>query len=198
MGKQKSLVQQVRACTRCPALVQSRTQPVVGEGPVPCDILFVGEAPGRVEDKIGVPFGGTAGTILETSSRIAGLQRKVDYHILNVLKCRPKGNRNPATAELEKCAPFLTQQIQTIKPKVIVALGKYAQAYFLQRNPTKIGVVKNMGKVLQLKNYYVIMSCPPRFTSRGANILRAFRVHLSLAASIQRGALPACTALDAF
>ena len=178
MGKRKNLVCQVRSCTLCPELVANRTQPVVGEGPVPCSIVFVGEAPGRNEDARGIPFCGLTGTILETSARIVGLQRKVDYHILNVLKCRPPENRNPHESELINCSPFLTQQLAAIQPKVVIALGKYAQAFFLQRAPSLVRVVRNMGKILETTGPYVIMSCHPRFTSQSPDILRAFRTHI--------------------
>jgi DNA polymerase len=198
MGKRKNLVNQVRACTLCPELVKNRTQPVIGEGPVPCSIVFLGEAPGRNEDERGIPFCGITGTILETSARMLGLQRKVDYHILNVLKCRPPENRNPHEAELVNCAPFLRQQLAVIQPKVVMALGKYAQAFFLTIPPRRVRVVRNMGKVLETTGPYVIMSCHPRFTSQGPEVLAAFRIHIRKAIGIAKGEKPICTALSVF
>lgn len=198
MGKRQNLVQRVRSCTLCPELVKNRTQPVLGQGPVPCPLLFVGESPGQKEDETGIPFCGATGTILETSAHIQGLQRKVDYHILNILKCRPPDNRDPSDVEITNCTPFLIQQLRAIKPKVIIAFGKYAQAFFLERPPTKVRVVQNMGKILETPKFYVIMSCHPRFTSSSPDILGAFRTHIRRAVEITKGETPQCTALNAF
>lgn len=206
-----SLMQRVQSCVKCSELVQNRTQPVLGEGPVPCDIVFVGEAPGENEDARGIPFCGLTGTILETSARAVGLQRKVDYHILNTLKCRPPNNREPSSTELTNCRPFLQQQLRAIRPKVVVALGKYAQAFFLERPAHKVFVVRNMGKIvkttlndtaqgkaLERLSFYVILSCHPRFTSISPDVARAFRIHIRRAKEISKGARPQCTALNAF
>ena len=109
-------------CRRCP-LSQSRTKVVFGVGSLTADWLFVGEAPGAEEDKRGEPFVGRAGQLLDAMLRALGLSREQAY-IANVLKCRPPNNRDPQPAETETCAPFLNRQIELIKPKVIVAVGR--------------------------------------------------------------------------
>ncbi len=198
MTKKRTVVQQIKQCVLCPDLVANRIQPVIGSGPVPCKIIFLGEAPGQKEDETGTPFCGTTGMVLDAAARRIGLQRKTDYHVLNVLKCRPPKNDNPTAAQMNNCAPYLQAQFKVIKPKVVVALGKFAQAFVLGLPPSKIGVVRNMGKVLDTPEYYAVMSCHPRFTSRGPEILEAFQYHLDLAKRIAKGMKPTCTALNAF
>lgn len=198
MGNTKTLIQRVRECKKCPELAENRTQPVLGEGPVPCNIVFVGEAPGRNEDATGTPFCGATGTILETSARLLGLQRKEDYHILNTIKCRPPDNRKPTTSELANCTPFLELQLHAIHPKVAVALGQFAQAFFLKKPYSKVGVVRNMGKIVRARGMYVVLSCHPRFTAAGPEVLQAFRIHIQHAINIAKGVKPKCTALNAF
>lgn len=198
MTKKRTVVQLIRECTLCPDLVKNRTQPVIGSGPIPCNIVFLGEAPGQREDETGIPFSGTTGMVLDAAARRVGLHRKDDYHILNVLKCRPPQNINPTAAQMNNCVPFLRAQLAAIKPRVVVAFGKFAQAFALGVPPSRIGVVRNMGKVLETPEYYAVMSCHPRFTSRGPEILGAFQFHLDLAKRIAKGAKPTCTARNAF
>jgi uracil-DNA glycosylase family 4 len=120
-------------CTKC-RLAQGRTQVVFGVGNPDADVLFVGEAPGFHEDKQGEPFVGAAGQLLtKVLNEVLGLGRE-DVYIANVIKCRPPGNRNPEPDEVERCQPFLFRQIDAIKPKVIVALGKFAAQSLLQAN----------------------------------------------------------------
>jgi uracil-DNA glycosylase family 4 len=111
-------------CTRC-RLAQGRTQVVFGSGNPHADLMFVGEAPGFHEDKQGIPFVGQAGKLLERL--LAGVElRRDDVYIANVLKCRPPGNRDPQTDEIESCEPHLFRQIELIEPKVIATLGNFA------------------------------------------------------------------------
>jgi len=105
------------------------TQPVFGEGNPEADIVFVGEAPGADEDRLGRPFVGAAGTKLDDIIKAMGLSREGVY-IANVLKARPPGNRNPLPDEVDAHAPYLVEQLLAIRPKVIVALGRPA-AHFL-------------------------------------------------------------------
>jgi DNA polymerase len=123
-------------CRRCP-LSQSRTKVVFGVGSLTADWLFVGEAPGVEEDKRGEPFVGRAGQLLDAMLRALGLSREQAY-IANVLKCRPPDNRDPQPAETETCAPFLNRQIELIRPKVIVAVGRVAAQRLLANN-TPVG-----------------------------------------------------------
>ena len=102
-----------------------RRQVVFGVGNPEADLMFVGEAPGADEDLAGEPFVGAAGQLLRKIVEAIGLTREQVY-IANVIKCRPPGNRNPEPDEVEQCEPFLFRQIDIIKPKVVVALGRFA------------------------------------------------------------------------
>ena len=112
-------------CTRCKLHTLGRRQIVFGVGNPDADLMFVGEAPGADEDVQGIPFVGRAGQLLTKIIEAIDLTRD-DVYIANVIKCRPPQNRNPEPDEVETCEPFLFQQIDIIKPKVIVALGKFA------------------------------------------------------------------------
>ena len=119
------------ACVKCPHLVAARRQVVFGVGSVNADLMFVGEAPGMDEDKQGEPFVGRAGQLLTRIIQTMGLTRETVY-IGNILKCRPDtpgqsfGNRQPTPEEMETCIPYLLEQIEIIRPKVLVALGATA------------------------------------------------------------------------
>ena len=112
-------------CTRCKLHKQGRKQIVFGVGNPNADLMFVGEAPGADEDVQGEPFVGRAGQLLTKIIESIGLQRS-DVYIANVIKCRPPQNRNPEPDEVASCQPFLLRQIETIQPRVIVALGTFA------------------------------------------------------------------------
>jgi uracil-DNA glycosylase family 4 len=120
-------------CSRCKLHTLGRTQVVFGVGNPEADLMFVGEAPGADEDIQGEPFVGRAGQLLTKIIEAIGLKRE-DVYIANVIKCRPPGNRNPEPDEVEQCEPFLFRQIDTVKPKVIVALGKFAAQCLLRTN----------------------------------------------------------------
>jgi uracil-DNA glycosylase len=111
-------------CTKC-RLAKTRTQVVWGTGNPNADLMFIGEAPGRDEDLQGKPFVGRAGQLLTDIIKAMKLTRD-DVYIANVIKCRPPENRNPEPDELDECRPFIRRQIELIKPKVIVTLGKFA------------------------------------------------------------------------
>jgi uracil-DNA glycosylase len=119
------LAEAAEACRACP-LGSIRTQAVFGVGNPNADLMFVGEAPGFHEDQKGEPFVGAAGQLLtKLIEQKLGLERS-DVYIVNTLKCRPPGNRDPLPAEIEACKPFLAKQLKLIKPKVVVALGNFA------------------------------------------------------------------------
>jgi uracil-DNA glycosylase len=120
-------------CVRCKLHGLGRTQIVFGVGNPRADLMFVGEAPGADEDIQGEPFVGRAGQLLTKIVEAIGLRRE-DVYIANVLKCRPPGNRNPEPDEVVQCEPFLLRQIDIIRPKVIVALGKFAAQCLLKTN----------------------------------------------------------------
>lgn len=123
------------ACERC-KLCKGRKQIVFGSGNPRAELVFVGEGPGEEEDKQGIPFVGAAGQLLTRMIEAMKFTRD-DVYICNVVKCRPPGNRNPEPDEIEQCEPFLKAQLAVIKPKVIVALGKFA-AHTLLRVDTPI------------------------------------------------------------
>ena len=123
------VAQEVRACTKCP-LHLARRKAVPGEGPANAEIMFIGEAPGFHEDVQGRPFVGAAGQFLDELLQGIGLKRE-EVYITNVVKCRPPGNRDPEPEELTACAPYLDRQIQAIRPKVIVTLGRFSMAKFV-------------------------------------------------------------------
>ncbi len=118
-------------CTRC-RLHSTRKNIVFGEGDSHAEIMFVGEGPGADEDRQGRPFVGRAGVLLTKMINAMGLDRSRVY-IANVVKCRPPGNRDPEAEEIRACLPFLEQQIECIKPKVIIALGRIAAAALLNK-----------------------------------------------------------------
>jgi uracil-DNA glycosylase family 4 len=120
-------------CSRCKLHTLGRTQVVFGVGNPNADLMFVGEAPGADEDIQGEPFVGRAGQLLTKIIEAIGLTRE-DVYIANVIKCRPPGNRNPEPDEVAQCQPFLFRQIDTVRPKVIVALGKFAAQCLLRTN----------------------------------------------------------------
>lgn len=119
-------------CQRCP-LAEKRSKIVFGVGNPNADLVFVGEGPGREEDSIGEPFVGEAGKLLDRILIAMGLQRS-DVYICNVVKCRPPDNRDPSADEISTCEPFLARQLDSIRPRVIVALGKFAAQTLLQSN----------------------------------------------------------------
>jgi DNA polymerase len=121
------LKQAVASCIACP-LYKTRTRAVFGVGDEDADWLFVGEAPGAEEDAKGEPFVGQAGKLLDNMLKSIGLRRGENVYIANVLKSRPPGNRDPRPEEVAACEPYLRRQIELIRPKVIVALGRFAAA----------------------------------------------------------------------
>ncbi len=121
---------QIGDCQRC-SLGKTRTRLVFGSGNEQARLMFVGEAPGRDEDRQGLPFVGEAGQILTRLITAMGLTREQVY-IANLLKCRPPNNRNPHQDEVSTCTPFLQQQLEIIKPELIVALGTFAAQYLLE------------------------------------------------------------------
>ena len=126
----------VRACTKC-ALHKGRTQTVFGVGSQTADLLIIGEAPGAEEDRQGEPFVGRAGRLLNAMLAAIHLARE-DVYIANILKCRPPNNRDPRTDEQATCTPYLQRQIELLRPRVILALGRIA-AQWLLRTDAPIG-----------------------------------------------------------
>jgi uracil-DNA glycosylase family 4 len=123
------LKQEVSICTRC-ALHHSRKRSVPGEGPINAEIMFIGEGPGFHENEQGRPFVGPAGKFLDELLDSIGMKRE-NVYITNVVRCRPPGNRDPESGEIQACSGYLERQIQLINPKVIVTLGRYSMARYM-------------------------------------------------------------------
>jgi uracil-DNA glycosylase len=132
----KAVWQQARDCTLCPHLAASRTTVVFGAGNADADLMFVGEAPGANEDKLGLPFVGQAGKLLERLLGEIGMAR-ADVFIANVLRCRPPGNRDPLPQEIENCQQWLYRTIELVEPRVICTLGNFSTK-LLRADPTGI------------------------------------------------------------
>jgi uracil-DNA glycosylase len=132
----------IQSCNRC-ELAGSRSRAVPGVGDRHAEWLFVGEAPGAHEDRLGEPFVGDAGKLLDAMLAAIGLARGDNVFIANVLKSRPPGNRDPKPQEVAACMPYLERQIELIQPKLIVALGRFA-AQNLLTSDTPIGKLRGM------------------------------------------------------
>ena len=130
---------EVRVCTKC-SLHATRTQTVFGVGHRQARWMFIGEAPGADEDRRGEPFVGKAGQLLNAILFAMGLKRE-EVYIANVLKCRPPGNRDPQPEEVAQCEPYLLRQIELIKPRLIVALGRHA-AHSLLKTDVPLGKLR--------------------------------------------------------
>lgn len=127
----KKLEEKIKTCKKCP-LGELRTNAVPGSGSYDAQIMFVGEAPGYWEDQKGLPFVGRAGKVLDELLEGIGLTRE-EVYITNIVKCRPPNNRDPTEEEIKACSPYLDKQIDVIRPKVIVPLGRHSMAYILKK-----------------------------------------------------------------
>jgi uracil-DNA glycosylase family 4 len=137
MSALTELYQQIALCVKCD-IARLRTKVVPGEGAENAEIMFIGEAPGWHEDQQGRPFVGQAGQYLDRLLASIGLDRRQVY-IANVIKCRPPDNRDPLPSEIQNCQPWLDSQVEIIKPKMIVTLGRYSMArYFPGKTVSKI------------------------------------------------------------
>jgi len=125
----EELVRQITTCTKC-RLCEKRTNAVPGEGSYSAEVMFIGEGPGRDEDAQGRPFVGAAGKLLTQLIESIGLTRDQVF-IANVVKCRPPNNRDPELDEIATCFPYLERQVELIKPKLIVTLGRHSMGRFL-------------------------------------------------------------------
>jgi len=139
------LIAEIRVCRKC-RLWSSAKNPVPGEGSLDASLMFIGEAPGYWEDIEGRPFVGTAGKLLDRLLTSVSLRRN-EFFIGNIVKHRPPANRDPRMDEIESCGPYLDRQIQIIRPKIIVTLGRYSAKYVLsQANVDFTGIVEMRGR----------------------------------------------------
>lgn len=151
--KLQVLKEEYHNCKRCPVLVETRTQVVFGAGDADsCKLVILGEAPGKVEDEIGVPFVGRSGKLLDEFLESIGVRRE-EVFITNTILCRPPNNRNPASDELSNCRGRLDETLRILSPKVVITLGNFATQYFLE---TKVGITKLRGKVYEKRGSKVI------------------------------------------
>jgi DNA polymerase len=152
----------LQGCRRC-KLCDGRTTIVFGTGSPEADLVVIGEGPGADEDAQGKPFVGRAGQLLTKMLEAISLNRDADVYIMNMVKCRPPGNRNPEPHEIEACSPFFAAQLETIQPKVILALGNVAtQAILRTREP----IGKLRGRVHAYGGAVLIPTFHPAFLLR--------------------------------
>jgi uracil-DNA glycosylase len=155
-------------CTRCKLHSLGRRQVVFGVGNPDADLMFVGEAPGADEDVQGEPFVGRAGQLLTKIIEAIGMMRD-EVYIANVIKCRPPQNRNPEQDEVETCEPFLFKQIDSIKPKVIVALGTFAARALLR---TVDPISRLRGRVFEYRGAKLVPTFHPAYLLRNPSSKR--------------------------
>lgn len=152
----------VTECTKCSNLCASRSRIVNGVGPTDTELVLVGEAPGASEDETGEPFTGRSGDILDEALANAGLPR-TDIRITNCVRCRPPDNRDPHVAELEKCTPYLFEELQRIAPRVVVPLGRVPTEVLLGDRMDE-SVTELAGTCFSDDPYDIIVSVHPAAT----------------------------------
>ena len=155
-------------CERC-HLRSGAKQVVMGKGNVTKKIMFIGEGPGADEDRLGEPFVGKAGQLLNRILAAAKINRE-DVYITNMVKCRPPQNRNPHSDEIEICAPILLAEINLINPKVIVPLGSIALKNLLDQNAS---ITKMRGQWIQRGKYFFLPTFHPSYLLRNPNMKKA-------------------------
>jgi uracil-DNA glycosylase len=194
----KEVFARARVCERCPELAATRKTVVFGAGNADAELMFIGEAPGASEDEQGVPFVGRAGKLLEKLLAEVGLLR-TEVFILNVLKCRPPGNRDPLPVEIENCHEYLLRQVELIEPTVICTLGNFSTK-LLRGDPTGITRLHGQPEVLVLgtravRLYPIFHPAAALYTPRMLETLREdfsrLPAQLALGAPEQPSPLPA-------
>ena len=178
--------EEIGECTRCKLHALGRTQIVFGVGNPTADLMFVGEAPGADEDIQGIPFVGRAGQLLTKMIEAMGFARD-DVYIANVLKCRPPGNRNPEPDEIATCEPFLFQQLASVEPKVVIALGAFAARTLLK---TDAPISRLRGRIFDYRGAKLIPTFHPSFLLRSPANKREAWDDLKLALSILGRSVP--------
>lgn len=158
-----ALAAKVRACTLC-GLHRSRTQTVFGVGKRDARLFVIGEAPGADEDLQGEPFVGRAGLLLNAMLRAIGLPRS-EVYIANILKCRPPNNRDPEPAESTSCTPYLSQQIELVQPRVLLAVGRISAQWLLQTD-APIGRLRGRVVPYGARNTPLVVTYHPAYLLR--------------------------------
>ncbi len=157
------LAARVRVCTRC-ALHRGRTQTVFGVGKRDAELFVIGEAPGADEDRQGEPFVGRAGQLLNAMLRSIGLPRS-EVYIANILKCRPPGNRDPQPDESASCTPYLKEQLELVRPKVMLAVGRISAQWLLQTD-APIGRLRGRALTYGDRNTPLVVTYHPAYLLR--------------------------------
>jgi DNA polymerase len=164
------LSEEIKNCTRC-RLYMNRMNTVPGEGSLKARVMFIGEAPGADEDRLGRPFVGKAGQLLDKALNALDFYRDKNYYICNICKCRPESNRTPADDESEACLPFLRKQVTIIKPKIIVCLGATAAKHIIDKQAR---ITSIRGTWFERKGYYIIATFHPAALLRDESKKRLF------------------------
>lgn len=182
------------ACTKCKLASQGRSQVVFGVGDPATDLLFIGEAPGAEEDKLGEPFVGRSGKLLDKLMlEELGLTRDRCY-IANVVKCRPPNNRDPEPDEISTCRPWLEEQLEIISPAVVITLGKFAAQLLLD---SKLAIGKLRAQAHPYRDGVLIPTWHPAYALRGgatplaemrADFIRAKKALASVGSPLVAGA----------
>ena len=180
----ETLESQVRSCTKCP-LHASRTQTVFGVGNPHAEWLIIGEAPGAEEDRLGEPFVGRAGKLLDSMLHAVQLDRNTVY-IANILKCRPPNNRDPRTEEAAQCSVYLNRQIELIRPGLILAVGKIA-AQRLLGSDQPLGRMRGRVHHFGRTDIPVVVTYHPSYLLRSPREKRKAWEDLQFAISVNKG-----------
>lgn len=171
-------------CTAC-ELHRTRTQVVFASGTAPCDVMFVGEAPGEDEDETGVPFVGRSGQLLDRLLSDAGLARDAVV-VANVVKCRPPGNRDPLPVEVERCKPWLRRQVHLADPAVVCTLGSFATRWALG---PRVSITRVRGQRFTVSGRAVVPTFHPAAALRSGpngSRMHALRADIALLARVAR------------
>jgi DNA polymerase len=168
----KKINELIKSCNKC-ELYKTKTNYVIGNGSYNSKIIFIGEAPGYNEDRIGIPFVGKAGKIFDDLLLFIGLNRN-EIYITNILKCRPPKNRNPSNKEIKLCTKYLNSELEIIKPVIISTLGNFSTNFIFKKYGLDFGMISNIhGKVYHIKNFieelYIIPQYHPAVVVYNAN-----------------------------
>jgi uracil-DNA glycosylase family 4 len=166
VGSLAELCQQNSECQRC-ALGPTRNQFVFGSGHDGSSLMFLGEGPGADEDRLGLPFVGKAGKLLDRMIDVIGLDRE-DVYVTNVVKCRPPNNRNPTSDEIAHCMGILERQIELVNPKLIVTLGNVPTQALLPGSP---GITKSRGSLKKYRDWNILPTFHPSYLLRNPNAM---------------------------
>lgn len=166
-------------CQDCGLYASAKTVCLIGDGPVPCDVMLIGEAPGASEDDLGKPFVGASGDVLNQALERAGLPRN-EIFVTNTAKCRPSGNRTPRKAEMRACQKYLLRELEEVRPRFILLLGATALSIL-----GKEGVEKSRGEVYDSMGSRVMVTFHP--AARGRGLRSMFHADLETFARLLRG-----------